>query len=108
VAIWNDQVYDNNAIFTGSATTVDGVPTLLYPGICKKGPTECKTGVALAIAVPTNRTDPLLMNWTKPSYSPVIADVVAAPPATKSLFSCGDPSSAWRTEHGEWRVATRS
>jgi beta-fructofuranosidase len=105
VAIWNDQAYDDKAIYTGSATIVDGIPTQLYPGICTKGSAACETGVTLAIAVPTNRSDPLLVNWTKPSYNPVIA-VSPAPPGS-GPYSCGDPSTAWRTASGEWRVATR-
>ena len=34
VAIWNDEYYDNSAIFTGSATIVNGKPVMMYPGKC--------------------------------------------------------------------------
>eukprot|EP01043_Picozoa_sp_COSAG02_P050347 COSAG02_NODE_5167_length_4576_cov_8.229171_1_plen_267_part_10 len=110
VALWNDQAYDNIAIYSGSATIVDGVPTQLYPGICSvnaHAPSPaCSSGVNLAVAVPANRSDPLLQNWSKPSYNPVADNVTAAPPGSGS-FSCGDPSTAWRTSAGEWRIVTR-
>lgn len=110
VALWNDHAYDNVAIYTGSATIVDGVPTQLYPGICSVNAhapsAACASGVNLAVAVPANRSDPLLQNWSKPGYNPVAGNVKAAPPASGS-FSCGDPSAAWRTSSGEWRVVTR-
>jgi beta-fructofuranosidase len=110
VALWNDQAYDNVAIYSGSATIVDGVPTQLYPGICSVNAhapsAACASGVNLAVAVPANRSDPLLQNWSKPGYNPVAGNITAAPPASGS-FSCGDPSAAWRTSAGEWRVVTR-
>ena len=31
VAIWNDQYYDNSAIYTGSTTIVDGKPVMMCP-----------------------------------------------------------------------------
>jgi sucrose-6-phosphate hydrolase SacC (GH32 family) len=41
VAIWNDQYYDNSAIYTGSTTIVDGKPVMMYPGKCNcKGTNE--------------------------------------------------------------------
>ena len=37
VAIWNDEDYDRYAIYSGSATvTNDGVPRIIYPGLCLK------------------------------------------------------------------------
>ena len=36
VALWNDHAYDSNAIYTGSATVVNGQVVLIYPGICRK------------------------------------------------------------------------
>lgn len=76
VAVWNDQPYDSVAIYTGSATIVNGVPTMVYPGLCnsKMWP-ECKTGTLFAIALPADHAgDPLLTNWTKPSYNPIFND----------------------------------
>ena len=92
VAIWNGldssvwpprfTPYDNEAIFTGSAVVVDGAgpggkgPGVvnIYPGLCNKNDWPgCETGTLLAQAVPANyANDPLLTNWTKPSYNPIV------------------------------------
>ena len=84
VAIWNDQPYDNEAIFTGSANIINGVPTIMYPGLCNKNDwPDCETGTLLALAVPEDMNDPLLTNWVKPSYNPVMNNTQR------------DPSSSW-------------
>ena len=59
--------------YSGSATLVTGgsgvgagssVPTLCYSVPCNK---------AIALALPTDPlNDPLLIDWTKPSYKPII------------------------------------
>ena len=93
VAVWNNQPYDNVAIYTGSATIVDGVPTMVYPGLCtSRDWANCKTGTLLAVAVPSDDGDPLLTNWTKPAYNPIVNNTER------------DPSTAWRTSSGEWRM----
>lgn len=92
VAVWNDQSYDNVAIYTGSATIVNNVPTLVYPGLCNsKTWSNCATGTLFAIAVPSNLSDPFLTNWSKPLYNPIVENVQR------------DPSTAWRTAQGEYR-----
>ena len=94
VAIWNDQPYDSSAIFTGSASLVNGIPTIIYPGICSKQAwPNCSTGVVNALAVPANRSDPLLARWSKPSFNPIVEGAVK------------DPTAAWRTADGEWRYS---
>lgn len=94
VAIWNDQPYDSSAIFTGSATLVDGTPNIVYPGICTKAAwPACSTGVVNALAVPANRSDPLLAQWAKPAFNPIVENAVK------------DTTSAWRTAAGEWRFS---
>ena len=93
VAVWNDKPYDNEAIFTGSATIVNGVPTMVYPGLCNKNDwPNCGTGTLLAIAVPEDLSDPFLTNWTKPAYNPIVENTQR------------DPSTAWQTPSGEWRL----
>ena len=121
VAIWNGfdwstapprvTPWDNQAIYTGSAFVVDGAgpggkgPGVinLYPGLCTAASwPNCKpsspgssTGTVLAQAVPTNyELDVLLINWTKPTYNPVVA------------HGTRDPASPWRTVAGEWRTRT--
>ena len=94
VAVWNDQPYDNEAIFTGSATIVNGVPTMVYPGLCNKQEwPACDTGTLLAIAIPSDHAnDPTLTNWSKPAYNPIVENTQR------------DPSTAWQTASGEWRL----
>jgi sucrose-6-phosphate hydrolase SacC (GH32 family) len=95
VALWNDQPYDNVAVYTGSATIVNGSPVLVYPGLCVKADwPQCGTGTVFAVAVPAASVseDPLLTNWTKPSYNPIVENVQR------------DPSTAWTANGGaEWR-----
>jgi sucrose-6-phosphate hydrolase SacC (GH32 family) len=99
VAIWNDQPYDDVAIYTGSATIVNGTPTIVYPGLCAPKPEypQCDGGqdhCHLAVAVPANASDPLCQNWTKPFYNPIVNSTQR------------DPSGAWRTPSGEYRMTT--
>jgi len=95
VAIWNDKKYDNEAIYTGSATVVDGKIVQLYPGLCNKNDwPSCPTGTNLAVAVPADPSDPLYKVWTKPAYNPIRNGTQR------------DPSTAWKTSSGEWRLTT--
>jgi hypothetical protein len=83
VAIWVDQWYDGNAIFTGSATLDEhDNPIITYPGMCgyprsktKSQPAPpcrggagaevaCRSGATYNHAVPSNRSDVLLKNWS--------------------------------------------
>ena len=94
VALWNDAAFDSVAIFTGSASVVDGTPTMVYPGICDPAVWAACAGhnINLAIAVPANASDPLLASWVKPPYSPIVN------------VSQRDPTTAWQTAAGEWRL----
>jgi len=95
VSIWNDQVYDESAIFTGSGTVVDGKVVQVYPGLCKTSDKGCPGGTNLCIAVPADPSDPLQTNWSKTwATNPIV-------PATGR-----DPSTAWKTSAGEWRLTT--
>ena len=51
----------------------------------------CRSGAAYSQAVPSNRSDPLLKNWSKPEYNPIVNS------------TGDDPSTAWKTPYGEWR-----
>lgn len=89
----SDQPYDIEAIFTGSATIVDGKPVIVYPGLCSKSSwPNCQTGTDFAVALPADLRDPLLVNWTKPSYNPIVNNTHR------------DPTTAWQTSTGEWRM----
>ena len=88
VALWNDEPFRNLAVFTGSATVVGGTPFVVYPGICGYASwVKCST---YFLAVPANRSDPLLAEWRTLG---VIANSTG-----------DDPSGAWLTADGaEWR-----
>ena len=108
MAIWNDEWYDAVAVFSGSTTVVDGKPVIIYPGLCTKkhcphgGHCPCSGfagtnptstyGSTYNAAVPANLADPFLTNWTKPSYNPLVNG------------TGDDPSTAWKTASGEWRL----
>jgi len=108
VAIWNDEEYDSQAIYTGSATVVDGEIYQLYPSMCRKqqwpngsatgyGWPDCETGGGLSLAIPANRSDPFLTHWSKDipgSQNPIANNTQR------------DPTSAWKTPSGEWRINT--
>jgi len=97
VSIWNDRSYDEHAIYTGSATVVDGKVVQVYPGLCyAKFSDYCPGGTNLAIAVPADPLDPLQTNWTK--------DVYTVNPIVNNTGR--DPSTAWQTPAGEWRLTT--
>ena len=95
VAIWNDMPYDSGAIFTGSATVVDGKVVQIYPGICRKKDWDnCVTGTNFNIAYPKNASDPLYVEWEKPSMNPIVNNTQR------------DPSTAWKSKYGEWRLTS--
>jgi len=98
IAIWNDQPYDATAVYTGSATVVDGKVVQVYPGLCSARHSEaCPGGPAnLAIAVPADPQDPLQAKWDKQSF--------AVNPIQN--MTDRDPSTAWQTSAGEWRLVT--
>ena len=89
VAIWNDQAYDSVAVYTGSATMVDGNPVIVYPGI------NNGTGT-VNIATPANRSDPLLRDWVKSDQNPLLRN------------GMDDFSSGWLTHTGEYRFISNS
>jgi beta-fructofuranosidase len=93
-ALWNDQPYDISAVYTGSATIVDGKPVLVYPGICHgcENKKTGATGTALVSAVPANLSDPLYEVWHK--HGVIVNNTQR------------DPSTAWQTASGEWRFTT--
>jgi sucrose-6-phosphate hydrolase SacC (GH32 family) len=100
VSIWNDQFYDSSAIYTGSATIVDGKVVQVYPGLCKTGVDGCPGGTNLCIAKPADTMDQLQTNWTKDA-----ARTGAVNPIVNNTGR--DPTTAWQVEAtGEWRLST--
>eukprot|EP01051_Picozoa_sp_SAG22_P014525 SAG22_NODE_1774_length_3609_cov_3.611681_2_plen_107_part_00 len=75
---WSLLVQKDDAIYSCSATLVDGVPTIVYPGLCESSDWAggiCKTwpgkGATLGIAMPANRSDPLSIEWKKAPFNPI-------------------------------------
>ena len=86
VAVWNGPAaYDSHAIFTGSVTIVDGKPVAVYAG---RGPNG-----GYCAATPADSTDPLYKVWSKTEWAP-----------NPMMHGDDDPSTAWRTAGGEWRL----
>eukprot|EP01052_Picozoa_sp_SAG31_P016645 SAG31_NODE_1109_length_9860_cov_22.119353_8_plen_541_part_00 len=86
VAIWNGPAaWDSNAIFTGSVTIVNGRPVIVYSGRGPKG--------GYCTATPANGSDPLYKVWSKTDWA-----------ANPVMNGDDDPSTAWKTKHGEWRL----
>ena len=96
VALWNDEWWDLHAVYSGSTTIVDGVPTIIYAGICDPTHARCPThwGVGLAAAMPANASDPFRTEWQKRG------------PLVLGNEPLKDPSAAWQTAEGEWRLPT--
>ena len=111
MALWNDQPYDNQAIFSGSATVVNGTVVLVYPGLCDTQNADggenkqCLSGRNLATAVPADPTDPLLKQWRKRGIIVANSNGNQSHPYAKPDDG-KDPSTAWQTAFGEWRFVT--
>lgn len=88
---------DCGGLSTGSTTQVNGVPTIVYPGGCHPGdpnavgvPGGKGAGNAYSAAVPADPADKFAKVWKR--IGPLIND------------TDNDPSEAWQTNHGEWRL----
>jgi len=99
VAIWNDRYYDNSAIYTGSTTIVDGKPVMMYPGKCHGECNGGKGGFTYVLVTPANASDPLYVEWTKDGE---VGGKAFANPVVNATGD--DPSTAWKTADGEWRL----
>ncbi|CAN6855941.1 hypothetical protein HID58_085418 [Brassica napus] len=98
LAMVPDQWYDANGVWTGSATLLDdGSIVMLYTGS-----TDNFVQV-LNLAYPEDPSDPLLMKWTKFSGNPVLV-----PPPGIGAKDFRDPTTAWKTLDGKWRITIGS
>uniref|UniRef100_A0A0D9WAT8 beta-fructofuranosidase n=1 Tax=Leersia perrieri TaxID=77586 RepID=A0A0D9WAT8_9ORYZ len=87
--------FDANGCASGSVTILaDGLPVIMYSGI------DAQRRQVQNIAFPKNPHDPLLREWTKTKYNPVVSV-----PADVSPDSFRDPTTAWRGRDGAWRFA---
>ncbi|XP_037480024.1 fructan 6-exohydrolase [Triticum dicoccoides] len=89
--------FDYNGCWSGSATILPGgIPVLLYTGRIDAD----KEVQVQNVAFPKNPADPLLREWVKPAYNPVIPL-----PADVPGDNFRDPTTAWVGRDGLWRIA---
>jgi len=94
-ALQPTQPFDANGCWSGSATILpDGSPVMLYTGI------DANNDQVQNVAFPKNASDPLLREWVKPDFNPVIPV-----PADIKHDDFRDPSTAWLGHDGLWRIA---
>ncbi|KAL5710597.1 beta-fructofuranosidase [Ranunculus cassubicifolius] len=94
-AIYPSEPFDINGTWSGSATILPGnKPVIMYTGI------NGMNHQVQNVAYPKNSSDPLLREWVKPSYNPVIY-----PNRYMNQTAFRDPTTAWRTKDGKWKVA---
>ncbi|XVF52666.1 hypothetical protein PTKIN_Ptkin05aG0036800 [Pterospermum kingtungense] len=98
LAMVADQWYDANGVWTGSATILnDGKIVMLYTG---------STSEAVQVqnlAYPADYSDPLLTKWVKYHGNPVLV-----PPPGIDEKDFRDPTTAWLTSEGKWRITIGS
>ncbi|CAN0908592.1 Acid beta-fructofuranosidase [Linum grandiflorum] len=93
-----DQWYDVNGVWTGSATILpNGNLVMLYTGSTNE------SVQVQNLAYPADHNDPLLLNWVKYPGNPVLF-----PPPGIHFKDFRDPTTAWRTPEGKWRITIGS
>ncbi|KAK8490991.1 hypothetical protein V6N13_139794 [Hibiscus sabdariffa] len=98
LAMVADQWYDKDGVWTGSATILpDGKIVMLYTG------STTEAVQVQNLAYPANLSDPLLIKWVKYDGNPVL---VPPPGIYKKDFR--DPTTAWLTSEGKWRITIGS
>ncbi|XP_075505761.1 acid beta-fructofuranosidase 2, vacuolar-like [Primulina tabacum] len=98
LAMVPDHWYDINGVWTGSATVLeDGQLVMLYTGSTNE------SVQVQNLAYPADTRDPLLIDWVKYSGNPVLV-----PPPGIEAKDFRDPTTAWLTPEGMWRIAIGS
>ncbi|CAN0908591.1 Acid beta-fructofuranosidase [Linum grandiflorum] len=98
LAMVADQWYDVNGVWTGSATILpNGNLVMLYTGSTNE------SVQVQNLAYPADHNDPLLLNWVKYPGNPVLF-----PPPGIHFKDFRDPTTAWRTPEGKWRITIGS
>ncbi|KAJ8526803.1 hypothetical protein K7X08_029280 [Anisodus acutangulus] len=93
-----DQWYDINGVWTGSATILpDDNLVMLYTGSTNE------SVQVQNLAYPADPSDPLLRKWVKYEGNPVL---IPPPGIAKKDFR--DPTTAWTTPEGMWRITIGS
>ncbi|CAK7352936.1 unnamed protein product [Dovyalis caffra] len=97
-AISPSQPSDINGCWSGSTTILPGEkPTILYTGI------GTKNRQVQNLAMPKNLSDPLLREWIKSPYNPLMTPIDGIDP---DFFR--DPTTAWQGPDKIWRVIVGS
>nr|CAB3499830.1 unnamed protein product [Digitaria exilis] len=90
---------DKFGCWSGSATILpDDTPMIVYTGINRIQGNNTFYQVQ-NVAYPKNASDPLLREWVKPSYNPIIS-----PEADLNATQFRDPTTAWQGPDGLWRL----
>lgn len=98
VALVPDHWYDIKGCYTGSATVLpDGKIVMLYTGATKS------LKQVQNLAYPADNNDPLLLKWVKYSGNPILV-----PPPGVGATDFRDPTTAWYTSEGKWRITIGS
>ncbi|KAK9059232.1 hypothetical protein SSX86_021851 [Deinandra increscens subsp. villosa] len=94
IAMETDEWYDVNGVWTGSTTILpNNELVVLYTG-------STNDSVQVQnLAYPANPSDPLLVNWVKDPANPVLV-----PPKWINKKDFRDPTTAWLTPEGKWRM----
>ncbi|RWR97123.1 beta-fructofuranosidase, insoluble isoenzyme 3-like protein [Cinnamomum micranthum f. kanehirae] len=93
-AIYPSKPFDINGCWSGSATILPGnIPAILYTGI------DPSNRQVQNVAYPKNISDPMLREWIKPDYNPLMAPINGI-----NSSSFRDPTTAWHGPDGHWRV----
>ncbi|XP_024012332.1 beta-fructofuranosidase, insoluble isoenzyme CWINV6 isoform X1 [Eutrema salsugineum] len=94
-ALFPTEPFDRNSCWSGSATILpDGKPVIMYTGLHEPNRQQ-----VTVIAEPKDVSDPLLREWVKPKYNPVML-----PPDDIPFDGFRDPTTAWQGQDGKWRV----
>ncbi|RDX65605.1 Acid beta-fructofuranosidase, partial [Mucuna pruriens] len=98
LAMVADQWYDKNGVWTGSATILpNGEVIMLYTGSTNE------SVQVQNLAYPADPSDPLLVDWVKYPSNPVLF-----PPPGIGAKDFRDPTTAWLTSEGKWRITIGS
>ncbi|XP_071703159.1 acid beta-fructofuranosidase-like [Rutidosis leptorrhynchoides] len=98
IAMETDQWYDEQGVWTGSATILpNGELVVLYTGSTNE------SVQVQNLAYPADPSDPLLINWIKYPGNPVLV-----PPPGIDTKDFRDPTTAWKTPEGKWRITIGS
>jgi len=98
LAMVADQWYDKKGVWTGSATILpNGEIVMLYTGSTNE------SVQVQNLAYPADPSDPLLVDWIKHPANPVLV-----PPPGIGAKDFRDPTTAWRTSEGKWRITIGS